>query len=79
MHVVAVVGLEIVCLQRDTLHAEAVILRDQFLRSRRILHALADAFGDVGRKLGVGRLIGKDFLEIAEPDPEAGLVVELVP
>ena len=79
MHVVAVVGLEVIGLQRHALHAEAVILRDQLLRRHRVLDAPADAVGDVGGEFGVGRLVGKDLAEIAQPDAEAGLVVELVP
>ena len=79
VHVVAVVGLEVVGLERHALHAEAVIPRDQLLRDLGILDAAADAVGDVVGELGVGRLVDEDLAEIAQPDAEAGLVVELVP
>ena len=79
VHIVAVIGLEVIGLQRHPLHAKAMILRDQLLRRHRVLDAPADTVGDVGGKLGVGRLVGKDLAKVAQPDAEAGLVIELVP
>ena len=79
VHVVPVIRLEIARLQRHPLHAEPVVLRDQLLGRHGILDALADPVGDVGGELGVRRLVGKDLAEIAEPDAEAGLIVEPVP
>ena len=79
MDVVAVVGLEVVRLQRHPLHAETVIPGDQLFRRHRILDAPADALGDVGGKLRVGDLFGEDFAEITQPYAKAWLVVELVP
>src|SRR6266545_2550795 len=79
MHIVAVVGLEVIGLQRHALYAKTVILRNKFLRRRWILHAPANTVSDVAGKLGVGRLVGKNLAKVAQPDAEAGLVIELVP
>ena len=46
MHVVPVVGLVVVGLERHPLHAEAVVLGDQFLGDDRVVHPGADLVGD---------------------------------
>ena len=79
MHVVAVVGLEIMGLQRHPLHPEAVIPRYQLFRGDGILDAATDAIGNVGGKFGVGRFVGEYLAEIAQPDAKAGFAIELVP
>ena len=74
-----VVDLEIAALQRHAAGAEAVVLRDQLLRHLRVLHALADLVRDEVADRGVGFLVGQDVAEIAHPDAEAGLAIELLP
>ena len=79
MHIVAVIGLQIVGLERHALHAKAVVARDQRLGDFRVLDAPPNPVRDIGGEFGVGRLIHKDLFEIGEPDAEAGLLIELVP
>ncbi|MBA7638652.1 hypothetical protein ES703_46308 [subsurface metagenome] len=79
MNVVAVIGFEIIRLQRQPLHTKAVIFRNQLLRDLRVLHPAADAVGDILGQLRVGRLVHKNLAEIGQPDAKPGLVIELVP
>ncbi len=48
-----------------------MIARDQLLGGLRAFHTLANAVGDVGRKLFVCGFVQERFGEVAKPDPEA--------
>src|SRR5690606_16499942 len=78
-HIVAVIGLEIIALERHALYAKAMILRDQLLGGHRILDAAANALGDIFRKFRIRLFIHENLTEIAEPDAEARFLVEPVP
>ena len=79
MDVVPVVGLVVAGLQRDPLHAEAVVLGDQLLGHDRVVHPGADLVGDELGELGVGLLVHEDVAEVGQPDAEPRLAVELLP
>ena len=54
-----------------------MILRDQFVGDGLVLHALADLARDEIADRGIGLAIDQDVAEIALPDAEAALAVEL--
>src|SRR6202048_1024118 len=74
-----VVDLEVAAFERHAAGAEAVVLRDQLLGDRRVLDALADLAGDEIRDQCVRLAVHQDVAEIAHPDAETGLAVELLP
>ena len=74
-----VVDLEIAAFERHPARAEAVIFRDQLLGDRRILDPLADLAREEIRDQRVGLAVHQDVAEIAHPDAETGLAVELLP
>src|SRR5205085_3453804 len=76
-HVRLVVYLVVAALERHPASAEAVIGRDQLLRDGRILHALPDLPAHELGDGGVGLLVDQHVAEVAHPDAEAGLAVEL--
>ena len=78
LNVRLVVDLVIVRFKRHATGAEAVILRDQLLRDSRILDALTDLARDEIRDQRIGLAVDQDVAEIALPDAEAGLTVELL-
>ena len=78
-HVRLVVDLVVLGLERHPARAEAVVLRDQPLGRRRVLHPLADlARHEVGEQ-GVGLAVGEYVAEVALPHAEALRAVELLP
>ena len=56
-----------------------MVFRDQLVGDLRVLHALADLPGDEIADRGVGFLVDQDVAEIAHPDAEARLGIELLP
>ncbi len=74
-----VVDLEVAALERHAACAEAVVLRDQLLGDRRILDPLSDLARDEIRDQLVGLAVHQDIAEIAHPDAETRLAVELLP
>ena len=77
-HIVPVEGLVISGLHRDAAGAEAVVLRHQFLCGLRVADALADLAGHEVRDRAVGGFVHEGVAEIAHPDAEARLPVELL-
>ena len=74
-----VIDLEVAALERHPAGAEAVIFRDQLFGDGRILDPLADLAGEKVRHQPVGLAVDQDIAEIAHPDAETGLAVELLP
>src|SRR5207237_9045722 len=74
-----VVHLEIAAFERYPTRAEAVICRDQLLGDRRIRDPLADLAREELRDQCVGLAVHQDVAEVAHPDAETGLTVELLP
>src|SRR5216683_1815505 len=74
-----VVDLEVAAFERYPAGAEAVVFRDQLFGDRRVLDAPADLAGDEIRDQRVGLAVNQDIAEIAHPDAETGLAVELLP
>src|SRR5438045_5985074 len=74
-----VVNLVIPGFERHPAGAEAMVLRDQLFGDHGVFNALADlARDEVGGQL-VGLAIGQHVAEIAHPDAETRLSVELLP
>src|ERR1019366_742070 len=74
-----VVNLEVSTFQRHAARAKAMISGDQLLGDSRILDALAYLAREIiGHQL-VGQAIQQDIAEIAYPDAEARLAIELFP
>ena len=78
-HVVLVVDLEIAGLERQPARAEAVVLGDQLVGDPGIAHPLADLLGHEGAGELVGLPVGQHVGEVADPDAEARLAIELLP
>ncbi len=78
-HVVLIVDLEIAGLERQPARAEAVVLGDQLVGDLGIAHPLADLLGHEGARKLIGLLVGQNVGEVADPDAEARLAVELLP
>src|SRR3984893_10801955 len=74
-----VVDLEVAAFERYPAGAEAMIFRDQLLGDDRVLNPLADLAGDEIRDQRVRLAVHQDVAEIAHPDAEPGLAVELLP
>src|SRR5216683_6532943 len=74
-----IVDLEVAAFERHAAGAEAMIFRDQRLGDDRVLDAPADLAGDEIRDQRVGLAVNQDIAEIAHPDAETGLAVELLP
>src|SRR5581483_9152586 len=78
-YIVAVVGFEITAFEWHAPGSKTMVLRDQLVGDLRVLHPLADLLGDEFGDCGVGLLVDKDVAEIAHPDAEARLGIQLFP
>src|SRR5882724_6103986 len=77
-HVRLVEDLVVAALQRHAPSAKAVVGRDQLLRDLRVHDSLADLPAHELGDGGVGVLVDQHVAEVAHPDAEAGLAVELL-
>ena len=78
MHIILVVGLKIICFERNPLHAKAMIVRNKFFCGDRILHPLTYPPGDIFGNFRISIIVREDLTEVSQPNTKPWFIIKLV-